>query len=76
MRCRILTASKTLFDDEADSLTVPAVNGEMEVLPGHAEAFAALATGAAVVLKGGKTWSFPIESGALHVHEDAVDVLL
>jgi len=75
LHCTVVTPEKSIFDAEADAVTVPAHDGEVGILPGHARLLARLGNGELRVTSGGKTDSFYVEGGFLQVAEDRVTVL-
>ena len=76
MRIVIAKVDQNLYDGEAVSLTVPAADGEMTVLPEHMPIVTTLKPGTIVVRgpEGEKT--FDIQSGVLEVRRDGATVIL
>ena len=76
MRLRILSVSGTLLDTEASSVTVPAEDGLLGILRGHAPMVAALKAGDIRYRSGEEeTARFPISGGVLEVSRDLITVL-
>ena len=72
----LVTQEAKIFDEpEADIVIVPAVEGEMGVLPNHAPVLTTLAFGELVVRKGEAEESFAIYGGVVDVRPDKVVVL-
>jgi F-type H+-transporting ATPase subunit epsilon len=73
----VVTQEKLIFrEDEADMVIVPAVEGEMGVLPRHAPVLTTLAPyGELVVRKGRAEERFVIYGGVVDVRPDKVVVL-
>jgi F-type H+-transporting ATPase subunit epsilon len=72
----IVTQEKRIFDEPlADSVTIPAAEGEMTVLPRHAPVLTTLGFGELIVKKGGAQESFAIYGGVVDVRPDKVVVL-
>jgi F-type H+-transporting ATPase subunit epsilon len=72
----LVTQEKKVFDEpEADIVTVPAVEGEMGVLPNHAPVLTTLTYGELVVRKGATEERFAIYGGVVDVRPDKVVVL-
>jgi len=76
MRVVIAKVDENLFDGEAASLTVPAADGEMTVLPEHMPVVTTLKAGTIVVRAPEGEKQFKIESGVLEVRRDGATVIL
>ena len=72
-----LTPEKEIFNGPISSVKVPGVNGQFEILKGHAPIVAALAEGEVRILDdhGNKT-SFIIEKGFIEVFNNEVSLLI
>ncbi len=75
IRCEIVTVERLVYENEVDSVTAPAVKGEIQVLPDHAPMITALSPGELVVEKAGETEYFAIGGGYLEVLADKVTVM-
>jgi F-type H+-transporting ATPase subunit epsilon len=75
LHCTVVTPEKSVFDADADAVTVPTHDGEVGILPGHARLLARLGNGELRVSSGGKATSFYVEGGFLQVAENRVTVL-
>lgn len=72
----VITQEKKIFDEpEADSVSVPAEEGQMGVLPGHAPVLTTMSFGELVVRKGNAEEHFAIYGGVVDVRPDKVVVL-
>lgn len=72
----LVTQEAKIFDEpNADIVIVPAVEGEMGVLPNHAPVLTTLSFGELVVRKGEAEESFAIYGGVVDVRPDKVVVL-
>lgn len=72
----LVTQERRVFEEEeADIVVVPAVEGEMGVLPNHAPVLTTLAFGELVVRKGNAEERFVIYGGVVDVRPDKVVVL-
>ncbi len=72
----LVTQERKVFDEpEADIIIVPAVEGEMGVLPNHAPVLTTLTFGELVVRKGAAEERFAIYGGVVDVRPDKVVVL-
>jgi F-type H+-transporting ATPase subunit epsilon len=75
MQVEIITPEKSLFAGNADSLIVPAVDGELGILNDHAPMVAALKKGDIRLTHNGKTDTFVVTGGVLEVKKNKVIVL-
>ncbi|MBZ0299327.1 MAG: ATP synthase F1 subunit epsilon [Anaerolineae bacterium] len=72
----LVTQERKVFDEpEADMVLIPAVEGEMGVLPHHAPVLTTLGFGELVVRKGDREERFAIYGGVVDVRPDKVVVL-
>jgi F-type H+-transporting ATPase subunit epsilon len=72
----LITPAKPIFDCEAESVVVPAFDGELGVLPGHASFLALLGTGELrITCSDGALRRFAVRGGFLQVHQNQVAVL-
>ena len=72
----VANVSETHFDGEAQSLTVPGVEGEMTLLPQHEALVTTLKKGTVMVRAGGEVHKYEIEGGVLECSGDRAVVLL
>ncbi len=75
LRLSVVTPASSLFDEEAASVTIPAWDGEVGVLPGHARFLAKLGIGEMRMNLGGREDRLFIEGGFVQVADDRVTVL-
>ncbi|HBU70057.1 MAG TPA: ATP synthase F1 subunit epsilon [Elusimicrobia bacterium] len=72
----IITPEKIVFSGAVSSLVCPAENGELGILPGHADLLAHLRRGTVSVAEAsGSARVFKIKSGVLEVKKGRVTVL-
>lgn len=72
----LVTQERKLFEEkEADIILVPAIEGEMGILPHHAPVLTTLGFGELVVRKGNAEERFAIYGGIVDVRPDKVVVL-
>jgi F-type H+-transporting ATPase subunit epsilon len=71
----VISPEKTVFDDDAQSVVVPAWDGEVGILRGHAPFMAVLGAGEMRVTRGGSTERFRVEGGFVQVVDNVVTVL-
>ena len=75
LRLEIVTPEKRVLSETVDSVTVPAVNGEIGILPNHAPLISALKSGVLAYTKGGATERMVVSGGFVEVGADRVSVL-
>ena len=73
LRVSVISPEATLFEGEASSVTAPAFDGEVGILPSHAPMVTTL--GAGVLRIGDGAARFEIEGGFLQVVDDVVRVV-
>lgn len=72
----VITPTRPAFEGDAESVVVPAFDGEVGILPGHAAMLALLGTGELRVrAPGGANTRLAIRGGFLQVNHDKVTVL-
>lgn len=75
LHLELVTPSERVYRGDVRSVAVPAWNGEMGVLPGHAPFLGLLRRGLVTVRAGKERLSFPIAGGTVHILPDRVTVL-
>lgn len=72
----LVTQERKVFEDtEVDSLSIPGIEGEMGIRPGHAPVLTTLGFGELVIRKGNAEERFAIYGGVVDVRPDKVVVL-
>jgi F-type H+-transporting ATPase subunit epsilon len=71
----VISPEATVFDGEAESVVVPAWDGEFGILRGHAPLMAVLGSGAMRVTRGGTVERFQVDGGFVQVADNVVTVL-
>jgi F-type H+-transporting ATPase subunit epsilon len=72
----LVTQERKVFDDpECDIVVIPAVEGEMGVLPGHAPILTTMSFGELVIRKGNAEERYAIYGGVVDVRPDKVVIL-
>jgi F-type H+-transporting ATPase subunit epsilon len=71
----VISPETTVFDGEAESVVVPAWDGEIGILRNHAPLMAVLGTGEMRVTRGGAVERFQLEGGFVQVVDNVVTVL-
>jgi F-type H+-transporting ATPase subunit epsilon len=75
LRVSVVSPERTLYEGEADMVVVPAWDGELGVLRGHAPLLALLGEGTLRVRAADGEHRFQIAGGFLQVANDVVTVL-
>jgi F-type H+-transporting ATPase subunit epsilon len=75
LHCSIVTPEKAFLETDAERVVVPAHDGEIGILPGHARLLAKLGTGVCRVTSGGTTHRLLIDGGFVQVAENRVTIL-
>lgn len=72
----LVTQERKVFEDEAcDKVQIPAVEGEMGVLPGHAPVLTTMGFGELVITKGNAEERYAIYGGVVDVRPNKVVIL-
>jgi F-type H+-transporting ATPase subunit epsilon len=71
----VVTAERSVFSADVDSITVPGVSGELGVLPHHAPLLTSLAYGEVRIKQGNQETDLAVGGGFLEVRPDKVVVL-
>jgi F-type H+-transporting ATPase subunit epsilon len=71
----VISPEATIYEGQADSVVVPAWDGELGILRGHAPLMAVLGKGEIRVTRGSATERFNVSGGFLQVVDDVVTVL-
>jgi F-type H+-transporting ATPase subunit epsilon len=72
----IITPEETIFSGTAQTLVLPSVCGQMEVLAEHAPAFIMLGKGSIIVhVDDANTKSYEVENGYAQIKRNAVKIL-
>ncbi len=75
MRVTLISPEGSVFEGEADSVIVPAHDGEVGILPRHAPFMTLLGSGRLVVRAGGEDNVFVVEGGFMQVADDVVRIV-
>ena len=75
LHLEIVTPERLAYSEDVDSVTLPGVEGELGVLPGHAPLVSMLGVGELRIKRGGTEESFAIVGGFLQVRPDKVVVM-
>jgi F-type H+-transporting ATPase subunit epsilon len=75
IRLKIITPRRMLADADADSVSLPTLEGEIGVLPGHRPLYTALGRGVLSFRASGDEETFSVEGGFAEVRPDEVIVV-
>lgn len=77
LEIKIITPDKVIYDSsEISAITIPTMNGEIKVLPGHIALIAPLKTGEVVFEKDGTNFGIAVSGGVLEIRGNNEVVLL
>ena len=77
MNISVLTPDIAVFEGPIKSVKIPGINGQFQILKGHAPLVSALAEGAVEIVKGsGEKLTFNIEKGFVEVLRNEVSLLV
>lgn len=76
MKVSIITPDRRVVESDADSVVLPGVMGQMEVLPDHAAMIALLDAGTLSYRLGTATHRFTIGEGSVEVNHNVVTCLV
>lgn len=77
MNISVLTPDRSIFEGAIQSVKVPGVGGEFEILKGHAALVSALKDGAVrIIEENGTKKTFDIEKGFIEVLNDNISLLV
>lgn len=76
LKVQLVSPQESVYEGEADSLVVPAWDGKVGILPGHAPMIALLGAGElTLTLPGGEEDKFDLAQGVMKVEENVVTIL-
>jgi F-type H+-transporting ATPase subunit epsilon len=75
MHVTVISPEASVFDGEAEAVTVPTYDGMVGILPNHAPLMALLGTGTLTVKHGGAARRFTVQGGFLQVVSNRVRVV-
>ena len=71
----VITPERRLLSEQADSVNVPGLGGELGILPGHTPLISALQTGVLSYAQGQSVHRLLVSGGFVEVNNDRVSVL-
>jgi F-type H+-transporting ATPase subunit epsilon len=75
IQLEVVTPERRVLAEAVDSVTVPGMNGELGILPGHTPLISQLQTGVLSYTKEGATERLHVSGGFVEVNADRVSVL-
>ena len=75
MRVTLISPDRSVYDGEAQAVVIPAHDGLVGVLPGHAPFVALLGAGQLTVNHGGGVRRYDVAGGFVQVADDVVRVV-
>src|SRR4030095_1707577 len=75
LNLEVVTPERRVLSASVNSVTVPAHNGEMQILPGHAALISELQTGVLTYNQDGTNFQLHVSGGFVEVSDDRVTVL-
>lgn len=75
MRVTVISPEAAIFDGDADSVTAPAFDGQVGILPRHAPFMTLLGHGTLTVQAGGTAHQFRVDGGFLQAINNTVRVV-
>ena len=75
LRLEIVTPEATVYSEDVDMVTLPAINGQMGVLPQHIRLMTQLVPGEMIVHKGGRDDFLAVGEGLVEVTNERVSIV-
>jgi F-type H+-transporting ATPase subunit epsilon len=75
LRLEIVTPEATVYSEEVDMVTLPAINGQMGVLPQHVRLMTQMVPGEMIVRKGGHDDFLAVGEGLVEVTNERVSIV-
>ena len=75
LQLEVVTPERRVLSEAVDMTTVPGLNGELGILPGHTPLISQLKTGVLSYTKDGKVFQLHVSGGFIEVRDDHVAVL-
>lgn len=75
LHLEIITPEKQVFTDEVDMVVVPAIEGDVGILPGHIPLFTKIRPGEIMIRKSNQQFFLAVTGGFLEVLDNKVNVL-
>ena len=75
IQLEVVTPERRLLEEPVEMVTIPGLNGEMGILPGHTPLISQLKTGVLTYVQDGKNFQLHVSGGFVEVRDDHVSVL-
>ena len=75
IQLEVVTPERQVLGEAVDMVTVPGLNGEMGILPGHTPMISQLKTGVLSYVQDNRTSQLHVSGGFVEVRDDRVSVL-
>ncbi len=75
IQLEVVTPERRLLEEPVEMVTIPGLNGEMGILPGHTPLISGLKTGVLTYVQDGKSFQLHVSGGFVEVRDDHVSVL-
>lgn len=75
LHLEVITPERIVLAEEVDAVVIPAVEGEVTILPEHIPLFTRIKPGEVKYMKGRDEFFMAVESGFLEVRSDSVNIL-
>lgn len=75
MVCTVISSEKNQEFGDVERITIPACDGECEILPSHTEAFIELKAGEVILVKDKQKFSIPVTLGLCYIKNDNIVVV-
>lgn len=75
IQLEVVTPERRVLAEQVDTVTVPGLDGELGILPGHTPLISQLRTGVLSYLQGERTTQLHVSGGFVEVADDKVSVL-
>jgi F-type H+-transporting ATPase subunit epsilon len=75
IQLEVITPERRLISEAVDAVTVPALGGELGILPGHTPLISQLQTGVLAYTQGGTVRRLLVSGGFVEVNSERVSVL-
>jgi F-type H+-transporting ATPase subunit epsilon len=75
LKLEVVTPEGKIFSDDVELVTLPGIDGEMGIFPGHVPLMTQLAAGEVIVRKGGQDSYLAVSDGFVEITGDHVAIL-
>jgi F-type H+-transporting ATPase subunit epsilon len=72
LRLRVVTPRRSLVDAEVESVSLPGIDGQVGILPGHRPLMTALGRGAIEFQRDGRVERHEVDGGYAEIHSNRV----